>query len=128
MGINWIANVSGKASRGRSDVEVSYTKGKNAAYRLYFAKGAYATKLKNAERILVGMNDSETRMYFAPAEGALGYKVNATGKNVATVSISARKMEQTFPTLPPSAVIGSYELKLDEAEKLHYISIGALPR
>lgn len=128
MGITWLVT-HGKTAKQTADLEVAYSKGKYPQYGFNFSKGAYATKLKNAERILIGMNEDETRMYFAPAEGKLGYKV--TGKPTANkvyVFISASKMESAYPTLPPSAVVGTYDLKLDEREKLYYISIGALPR
>ena len=129
MGINWIVTQASRGSRSDADLEVYFSKGKQSNYRFNFSKGAHATKLHNAQRILIGMNEEETRMYFAPAEGRLGYKVvSKPNGTTALVYVSNAKMEQTFPTLPPSAVVGTYDLKLDEREKLYYISIGALPR
>ena len=128
MGINWLV-AKGKVTTQTADLDISYCNGKCKQYSFRFSRGAYATKLKNAERILVGANEEETRLYFAPAEGKLGYKVvGKPNENRVVVFISGSKIEATYPTLPPSSVVGTYDLKFDEREKLYYVSIGALPR
>lgn len=128
MGITWLVTY-GKTAKQTADLEVCYSKGKCPQFSFNFSKGAYATKLKNAERVLVGMDENETRVYFAPAEGKLGYKVTSKpSSNKAYVFVTASKMQAAFPTLPPSSVIGTYDLKYDMRENLYYISIGALPR
>ena len=112
-----------------ADLDVAYSKGKCPQFSFGFTKGAHATKLKNAERVLIGMNDDETRLYFAPSEGKLGYKVVTKPTSTKVyLFVTATKMESAYPTLPPSSVIGTYDLKFDEREKLYFISIGALPR
>lgn len=128
MGINWLV-ARGKVTNQTADLDIAYSKGKNPQFSFGFTKGAYATKLKNAERILVGMNDDETRLYFAPSEGKLGYKsVTKPTSTKVYLFVTATKMESAYPTLPPSSVVGTYDLKFDEREKLYFISIGALPR
>jgi hypothetical protein len=126
MGINWIES-RGKSFGQTADIDVCYSNGKNKRYCFRISKGAMATKFKNAERLLVGANDECTRIYFADSNSKLGYKVIQNGCKY-SVSISEKKVAETSPTLNPSAVIGTYNLKYDEIEKLYYISIGALPR
>ena len=65
MGINWISS-TGRATNQTADLEVRYSNGKVKQYAFTFTQGAHATKLKNAERLMVGANDSLTRLYFAP--------------------------------------------------------------
>lgn len=127
MAISWI-EARGKNKRQTADVEVNYGK-KTGQYLFNFTQGAHATKFKNTERIMVGANDSLTRIYFCPVKEKLGYKVCEPPRSVKrVVAISGAKMSAMFPALSPSSVIGTYDLKYDEVEKLYYISIGALPR
>ena len=126
MGINWIS-ARGLTTNQTADLEVRYHKGKINRYSFAFTQGALATKLKNKERVMVGVNNSATRLYFAPVDEKQGYKVVKNARK-AIVFVSGKKMAATCPTLSPSSVIGTYDLKYDEVEKLYYISIGALPR
>lgn len=127
MAISWIES-KGKVCRQTADVDINYGK-KSNQYSFNFTQGAHATKLKNADRVMVGANDTLTRIYFCPVVERIGYKVVNKGRGTKrTIFISGVKMSATFPTLSPSAIIGTYDLKYDEVEKLYYISIGALPR
>lgn len=127
MGVNWLEPRT-RSFNQTADIEVRYSNGKVKQYAFNISKGAYATKFKNAERIMVGANDDLTRIYFSPVNEHIGYKAVIDGKSKVRLYITAKKVEETFPTLHPSAVIGTYNLKYDDAEKLYYISIGALPR
>ena len=122
MGINWI-EARGRNFKQTADVDIRYGK-KSNQLTFTFTQGALATKLKNTERILLGVDDSNTRIYFAPVAEKLGYKVTGDTKHKPIVFVKADR----FDTISPSAISGTYNLKYDEVEKLHYISIGALPR
>lgn len=122
MGINWI-EAKGRNFKQTADVDIRYGK-KSNQLAFAFTQGALATKLKNTERILIGVDDSLTRIYFAPVQERLGYKVTGDTKHKPMVFVTATK----FDMISPSAISGTYNLKYDEVEKLHYISIGALPR
>lgn len=122
MAISWI-EAKGKNYRQTADVDIRYGK-KSNQLTFVFTQGAYATKLKNTERVMLGVDDSLTRIYFAPVTEKLGYKVTGDTKHKPTIFVKATK----FDMVSPSAISGTYNLKYDELEKLHYISIGALPR
>lgn len=128
MAINWV-KASGKSYGVQADVIVSYSVGRKSQFAFAFMQGAVAVKFKNTERLMVGFNDSMTRLYFCPTEDRSGYKV--TTKNASCRSymfIGEAKLYKTYPTFKPSMLIGTYDLKYDEQEQLYYISIGALPR
>ena len=123
MGISWI-EARGRNFKQTADVDIRYGK-KSNQFTFVFTQGALATKLKNTERILLGIDDSLTRIYFAPVSEKLGYKVTGDRTHKPTVFVTATKFAAM---ISPSAISGTYNLKYDEVEKLHYISIGALPR
>lgn len=122
MAINWI-EARGRNFKQTADVDIHYGK-KSNQLTFVFTQGALATKLKNTERIMFGVDDSLTRLYFAPVEAKLGHKVTGDRAHKPTVFVKASK----FDMVSPSAISGTYNLKYDEVEKLYYISIGALPR
>ena len=126
MGINWI-NTRARSVKLEADLEVFYGK-KSDQYTFSFSKGALATKLCNAPRIMIGADDSFTRLYFAPVTEKVGYKVTDARGLRGRLYVTGKKVAETFPTINPSTIIGTYNLKYDPIEDLHYISIGALPR
>lgn len=133
MGINWMKAKG--ATRACADVEVNLVKN-HAELGFYsiairITKGAVATKLAHAERLYVGMDDHFSRLYFMPTTimDKNGYKVTAQqGGEKCLVQMSMNKWAATFPTVAPSKLVGTYELKKDEESGLYYVSIGALPR
>ncbi len=128
MAIYWV-QAKGKRYGAQADLVISYSAGRKSQFAFAFMQGAVAVKFKNTERLMIGFNDSMTRLYFCPTEDRNGYKV--TTKNAACRSymfISEVKLYNTYPTFKPSMLIGNYSLKYDEQEQLYYISIGALPR
>ena len=122
MAINWI-EARGKNRNQTADVDIHYGK-KSNQLTFAFTQGAVATKLKNTERVMLGLDDSLTRLYFAPVTERLGHKITGDTKHKPTVYVKASR----FGMVSPSAISGTYNLKYDEVEKLYYISIGALPR
>lgn len=128
MGIKWLVTY-GKTYNSIADVEINYSNGKYKQYAFSISKGAYATKFKNSERILIGFNESGTRLYLAPVKEKIGYKVVNTDRyGRVRFFVSGDKMSRSYPKINPSVIIGTYELKYDEHEELYFISIGALPR
>lgn len=115
--INWVK--SSKVRRN-ADCSVSLVNSKNRIC-IRFSSGAYAVKLKNAERIRVGIDDSGSRLYFEADEE--GYKVNHNG-STATILIMSNKIQEY---IHPSAICGVYDLNKDRDGHV-YVSIGALPR
>lgn len=71
MEINWLGNKKTKVS---SDVEINLVGRKVKHVAIYFSNGAMATKFKNADRIMVGFDEDNKYLCFAPG-GTAGYKV-----------------------------------------------------
>ena len=116
--INWITNER-PISTG-SDVSISLVNHRTRL-NIRFSQGAYAVKLKNAPKVLVGIDDKKTRLYFMGSE--TGYKASEL-KNKRIIQVQANKFEDY---IHPSALCGEYTMKQD-ADGNFYVSIGALPR
>ena len=116
--INWIRNERTVSSG--SDVSISLVANKSRL-NIRFSLGAYAVRMKNAPKILIGVDDKATKLYFAGGES--GYKV-IEQKNKRVVQVPANKV---IDYIHPSALCGEYTLKQD-TDGYYYISIGALPR
>ena len=80
MGIKWV-QVVGKANKASGDIDIRYSNGEKPQFTVGIAQGALAFSFKNAERLMIGLNDSLTRLYFCPTESKDGYKI--TTKNAA---------------------------------------------
>ena len=132
MGINWMKAKG--ATRAYADVEINLTRSRKqggyTSVAIRITKGAVATKLAHAERLYVGMDDYCSRLYFKPTVimDKNGYRVTPSRGEKCLVMVSMNKWAATFPTVAPSKLVGTYELKKDEESGLYYVSIGALPR
>ena len=132
MGINWI-NARG-TTRGSADVEINLVRcRKDASYpqiAIRITKGAVAAKLSHAERLCVGMDDHFSRLYFKPTAvmDKSGYKLTAMRGEKCVTQMTVSKWAAAFPSVAPSKLVGTYDLKKDEESGLYYVSIGALPR
>lgn len=124
--INWVI-AGGKTREGRADVEIGYSRGRQPKYTIRFSNGAHAVKLKNAERISIGLDANITRVYFAPCDNKTGFKFTRK-QNYVLVQPTEKTIQNVCPTLSPATLVGSYQLKYDDKERCYYISIGALPR
>ena len=128
MVISWIN--AGSTAKSTADVDVSIVNGNNGkslAFR--FNEGAVSVKFHNSDRLIVGADDRGTRIYFMPGASSAGYKLSKSSKgNRPHLYVALKKWADNFPSIAPSSAVGSYELRYDQYEKCHYISIGALPR
>ncbi len=119
--INWV-DVNGR-NKMRKGVDVSiHFVNKRTRMTFRFPMGVVAAKFGHANKLLVGADDKQTRLYFRPSEeGFTLSHPTESGKYV--VNMSVEKLEKVVDK--PSDLIGDYVLTKDAEADAWYIKIGA---
>lgn len=129
--INWVVPKRVKSNfNNNADLDVSICKNGKHANQLCFrtTTGIVATKFHNKNNAIVGFDSygkEITRICFMPTDVG-GYKWNRNTSTSATaqIRISIATLEDQFPNLRPSSLVGVYTLRYDEDGKYWYASIG----
>lgn len=119
MNINWLDNR--RTRRANVDVDIRIVGRKDKHLSINFSNGIIATRFKNSDRIMVGFDEDNKYLCFAPG-GTEGYKIVRQNGIGGKIQIHNRLFEGHREM---HELCGAYALNYDPESKVSFIEIKA---